>query len=230
MSGRRSIRRLIALAVALSGGGAAVATLAIPASAPAAAGRASTGAKIRLSHACFQTAQKATLHGGGFDPSSHWSAKLDGSAFGSGTTSATGAITATFGVPSHLRPGSTGEDSYQLVVRQGKLSASATFLVTHLSASFSPTSGDLSTLKVRFHLRGWGRGGSLYLHYVNPKGVSRLNRYLGPAGGACGHLTSSQLKLFPFTAKVGVWTLQFDKRSSYRATTVPRVAIPYKVS
>jgi hypothetical protein len=224
MTRRRDTERLIAAALALAGGAAAVAALAIPASATTAA-----PATIRLSHACYQPAQQATLHGSGFDPSSHWSARLDGSAFGSGTTDSTGAITATFGVPSHLRKGSSGEDSYQLVVREGKHSAGATFRVSRLAATFSPTSGNLLTLKVDFHLLGWGRGGSLYLHYLSPKGVSRLSRYLGPAAGACGHLSTAPLKLFPFRPGVGVWTLQFDKHSVYQASSVPRVVIRYKV-
>jgi hypothetical protein len=209
--------------VGSAGFGAGVVALATAAS-------AASRPTVSANHACYQTAQSGTLHGSGFDPSSHWTAKLDGKAFGSGKTSSTGTITATFGVPKHLLSGSTGEDSYKLVVREGKHSASTTFLVTHLSASFSPSKGTLATLKVRFSLLGWGRGGTLYLHYVNPKGTVRLNRSLGPPGGACGHLTTAPLKLFPFTPSVGTWTLQFDKNSSYRAITVPRVAIRYKIS
>jgi hypothetical protein len=217
------LRSAVAAVLASAGGGAGVAALALPAS-------AAPQATVRVNHPCYQTAERATLRGTGFDPSSHWAAKLDGKGFGKGTTTSTGAITARFGVPSHLRTGSTGEDSYQLVVQEGKHSASASFLVTHLSAGFSPSGGNLATLKVRFDLLGWGRGGSLYLHYVNPKGVVRLDRSLGPVGGACGHLTTAPLKLFPFTPKVGKWTLQFDKSTRYRTTTVPRVAIRYKIS
>ena len=231
--------------------GAACGALAIPAAAPAAsgakpaaapgaarakpaAGPGTAGAKpaaaIRLSHACYQTAQQATVHGSGFDPSAQWAATLDGSKFGKGMTDSSGGFTATFGVPSHLRSGSTGEDSYKLVVRERAHSASATFLVTKLTASFSPTSGNLSTLEVRFRLLGWGRGGSVYVHYVSPKGKSRLDRYLGASGGACGHLTTTPLTLFPFTPSVGVWKLQFDKVATYKAGSVPRVIIPYKIS
>ncbi|HEY5316830.1 MAG TPA: hypothetical protein VIJ20_02545 [Solirubrobacteraceae bacterium] len=216
---------MIAAGLVLAGGGTAAAALAVPASAPAAA-----AARIRLSHTCYETAEKATLRGTGFDPTSRWTATLNGSAFGKGKTNSTGDITATFGVPSHLQTGSTGEDSYKLVVSEGKHSSSAQFLVTHLSASFTPASGNLASLKVRFHLLGWGRGRSLYLHYVSPKGVSRLDRDLGAAGGACGHLTTPPLKLFPFTPKVGKWTLQFDKSASYKTGSVPRVVIPYKIS
>jgi len=226
MTRRPNIRCLIVIALVLSGSAFAAVQTATAGAAPG----ATANAKIRLSHACYQTAQRATLHGSGFAPSARWRASLDGSAFGSGKTNATGGIVATFGVPSHLHPGSTGEDSYKLVVRQGRHTASARFLVTRLGASFSPESGNLSTLKVQFNLLGWGRGGSLHLHYVSPTGLSRLDRYLGPAGGACGHLTTSPLKLFPFTPKVGVWTLQFDKRSAYRAGSVPRVVIRYKIS
>lgn len=225
MTGHLRVRRLIAATLALSGACGATAALAIPASAPAAA-----GTTIHLSHACYQTAQQAALRGSGFDPSSHWSATLDGSAFGKGTTSSTGGIAATFGVPSHLRAGSTGEDSYQLIVQQGKHTASATFLVTRLSASFNPASGNLSTLKVRFRLLGWGQGGAIYLHYVTPKGTVRLNRRLGRAGGACGHLTTSPIKLFPFTPKVGVWMLQFDKVRGYKTGSVPRAVLQFRVS
>ena len=228
MSGRPSRQRLVAgaLAVAFAGSGAATAALATAAGAPA----ASAPASIRLNHRCYQTAQKAGLRGRGFDPSSHWAATLDGSAFGHGTTDSSGAISATFGVPSRLRKHSTGEDSYKLVVRERRHSAKATFLVSHLNASFSPANGDPSTLKVRFRLLGWGRGGSLYLHYVTAKGFSRWDRNLGAPAGACGHLTTSLLRLFPFAPKVGKWTLQFDRSAVYKAGTVPRVAIPYKIS
>jgi hypothetical protein len=224
---------MILAGLGLAGGGAVAAALAIPATAPAAAARAAkaNGASIVVNHSCYETAQKAALTGTGFDPSAHWSATLDGAAFGSGKTTVSGDIAATFGVPSHLRAGSTGEDSYKLVVHEGKHSANTTFLVTHLDASFTPPSSqDLSTLKVTFHLLGWGRGGSLYVHYVSPKGVSRLDRNLGTPGGACGHLTTKPEKLFPFTPKVGKWTLQFDKSAVYKATSVPRVVVPYKVS
>jgi hypothetical protein len=238
VTGRR-IHRLFACALALSGGGCAVAALAIPVSAPAApnpalrsapdAASAAAAATIHLNQPCYQVAQQAALSGTGFDPSARWAATLDGSAFGSGKTNTKGGITAKFGVPSRLRAGSTGEDSYQLVVRERRHSADATFLVTRLSAGFSPTSGDLSTLKVRFRLLGWGRKGSLYLHYLSPNGAVRLDRSLGPVGGACGHLTTSPLKLFPFRPKVGVWTLQFSKDSAYKADSRPRVVYRYRV-
>jgi hypothetical protein len=220
---------MVVAGLGFAAGGAAAAALAIPATAPAAASGAN-GASIVVNESCYETAQKATLTGTGFDPSSHWSATLDGAAFGSGQTTVSGDIAATFGVPSHLRA-STGEDSYKLVVHEGKHSASTKFLVTHLDASFTPaTSQDLSTLKVTFQLLGWGHGGSLYLHYVNPKGVSRFDRDLGTPGGACGNLTTKPEKLFPFTPKIGKWTLQFDKSAVYKPTSVPRVIVPYKVS
>jgi hypothetical protein len=223
LTGRHDTERLLVAVLASAGFAAGVVALTTAAS-------AASRPSVRVSHACYQLAQKGTVHGSGFDPSAHWTAKLDGKAFGNGTTSSAGTITANFGVPSHLRKGSTGEDSYKLVVREGKHSASATFLVTHLSASFSPAGGNLSTLKVSFSLLGWGRGGTLYLHYVNPNGTVRLTRALGSAGGACGHLVTSLEKLFPFTPTVGKWTLQFDKNPSYRAITVPRVGIRYKIS
>jgi hypothetical protein len=222
---RPNIPRLLAVALALLGAGGVAAALAIPASAPAAA-----VTTIRVNHACYQLAQKATLNGSGFDPSAQWSAKLDGSPFGKGTTDSAGIIVATFGVPSRLRRGSTGEDSHRLVVSEGKRTVSATFLVTHLSAAFSPQGGNVATLKVRFRLLGWGNRSALYLHYLNPKGVSRLDRNLGQAGGACGHLSTSPLKLFPFTPTKGLWMLQFDKRSAYQASSVPRVVIRYQIS
>ncbi|HWF34865.1 MAG TPA: hypothetical protein VG295_05825, partial [Solirubrobacteraceae bacterium] len=138
MTRRPGIHRLLAGALALAGGGAGAAALVIPTSAPAAA-----AAQIQVNHACYLTAQKADLRGKGFDPTSHWAARLDGSAFGTGTTDSSGDITATFGVPSRLRKGSTGEDSYKLVVRERKHSAAAQFLVTRLDASFAPQSGNI---------------------------------------------------------------------------------------
>jgi hypothetical protein len=225
LTARPSIRRLIAAGLALAGGAGATAALAVPESAPAA-----SAAVIQLNSACYQIAQKAALRGKGFDPTAHWTAQLDGAAFGNGSTDSGGDIAANFGVPSHLRKGSTGEDSYKLVVRQGTHSASAQFLVTRLNASFAPQSGNLATLKVRFHLLGWFPHGSLYLHYVSPKGKSRLDRTLGAPQGSCGHLLTSPLRLFPFTPTRGKWVLQFDKNAAYKANAVPRVVVPYKIS
>ena len=220
-----NVRRTLIVAVAVTGGaGAAAVAAAVPASA------APHKATVTVNLGCYQTAERGKLTGSGFDPTSDWTAKLNGKPFGHGTTTKTGTITATFGVPSHLLKGSKGEDSYKLVVRQGKHSATATFLVTHLSASFTPQSGDVLRLKVMFQLLGWGRGASLYLHYVSPKGSDRLDRSLGGAGGACGHLSTPVQKLFPFTPTKGKWTLQFDRSRKYEATTKPRVAIYYRIS
>jgi hypothetical protein len=236
VTGHASIRRLIPAALALAGSGCAVAALAIPGSAPAAPNRlpaaahSAAAAAIHLNQSCYQTAQKGVLKGTGFDPRAQWSAKLDGSPFGSGKTNAQGGIAANFGAPSRLRPRSSGEDSYQLVVREGNHSAGTTFLVTSLAAGFSPMSGNLATLKVRFRLFGWGHGGSLYLHYLNPKGAVRLDRYLGPAAGACGHLSTSPMRLFPFRPTVGKWILQFSKSATYKPGSRPRVVFQYRVS
>lgn len=223
MTRRRTAVGMVVATVAATGAAAGVTVLVTTAS-------AASAPVISVSHGCYQTAERGTLHGRGFDASSHWSAKLNGKPFGTGTTTASGTITASFGAPNHLLKGSTGEDSYRLVVTEGKHSATTTFLVTRLSASFAPTSGDLATLKVRFHLLGWGKGTKAYLHYVTPKGKTRLDRSLGATTGACGDLTTSPLKLFPFRPIKGKWTLQFDTQAKYEATAVPRVAIGYKIT
>jgi hypothetical protein len=240
--GRTRIGRLIAATLALGAGGLATAVIATGAGrAPAAladaragsaAMMAAAGPSIRVDRGCYEVAQKAPakLKGTGFDPNAHWAATLNGSKFGSGTTDAKGDITATFGVPIHLLSRSTGEDSYKLVIREGAHTATAMFLVAKLSASFSPTSGNLATLKVRFRLVGWGRGGTVFLHYLNPRHGDRLNRNLGATQGPCGDLASGLLKLFPFTSTKGLWTLQFDKSSAYKMTSVPRAVIQYRIS
>jgi hypothetical protein len=218
VTGRPNLRWLIAAALVVSAGGAAVAT-------------AASVPTIRLNHPCYLTSELAVLHGSGFDPSRPFFATLDGVRVkGHGVTDSTGAFKATFGAPGRLRRGSKGEDLHRLVVKEGAHVANDTFLVTHLSAGFSPNTGNPSTLRVRFRLLGWGQTGTVWLHYLNPKGTDVRNRFLGPTQGACGHLTTSPLKLFPFTPKKGVWRLQFDKSSVYKPAAVPRVLIKYGIS
>ena len=85
-----------------------------------------------------------------------------------------------------------------------------------LGASFSPSRGDPSRLRVRFSVRGFRPGHPVYLHYLAPGRHLALTVGLGFASGRCGTLTSSRRRLFPFRRlAVGDWRLQFDTQGRY---------------
>ena len=72
---------------------------------------------------------------------------------------------------------------------------------------------------MKFALNGFGLSGAtnppIYVHYVQPSGGSVKTYKLGTAGGACGKLTSTKRRLFPFAARRGNWKLQFDTSKKY---------------
>jgi hypothetical protein len=191
--------------------------------------RAAVARYVRLDASCYQTGHRATFSGAGFPARTNWRATLDGSPFGNGASDASGRVRGDFGVPG-LRRRSPGEDSHTLVLSDGRHSASAVFLVTRLDASFSPTTGDPTRLRVRFRALGFGRGSVLYLHYVTPRGNLRESRNLGATSGACGHRTTPLARLFRFTPYAGVWRLQFDAQRAYSPRAAPSVTIRYRIS
>jgi hypothetical protein len=84
-----------------------------------------------------------------------------------------------------------------------------------VSASFSPSRGDPQTLRVRFTVRGFGRGNPVYLHYLAPGRHFVKTVGLGFATGSCGYLRTGLRRLFPFRVRPGTWRLQFDTQGRY---------------
>jgi hypothetical protein len=205
---------------------AAAALLAAAASAAAAPADAAT---VTLAPACYHSGQLGWLTGSGFKPSTHWTAKLRGTQrLGSGKADGTGNIRARFTAPAYH--GTTGERELTLSVTDGPHVASTVFRMTPLTASFSPSSGDPNTLRVRWRVLGLDAGHGVYVHYVRPNGKLRTTLRIGSAQGACGHLKTRPLALFPFGLEYGRWTFQIDASRGYRRTTVPRLLIQYDVT
>jgi hypothetical protein len=79
---------------------------------------------------------------------------------------------------------------------------------------------------VRFSVDGFGlldAQPDVYVHYVGPGGKVRQTVDLGMARGVCGHLApTSPRRLFPFRARAGTWTLQFDTRKRYKKGRMDR--------
>lgn len=208
-----------------AGGMLAAAALLLPTLAPAHA----AAARIRLAPACYHSGGSGWLTGSGFRPSTHWTAKLRGTQrLGSGKTDRHGAIRARFSAPAYH--GTAGERRFTLSVTDGPHVASTVFAMTPLTASFSPTTGDPNTLRVRWRVLGLGAGHGVYVHYVRPDGRLRTTVRIGAAQGMCGHLKTRPLVLFPFPISYGRWTFQVDASRGYRRTTVPRLLIRYQVS
>jgi hypothetical protein len=84
-----------------------------------------------------------------------------------------------------------------------------------VSASFSPSRGDPESLRVRFTVRGFGRGKPVYLHYLAPGRRFVRTVGLGFSTGACGYLRTGLRRLFPFQVRPGNWRLQFDTQGRY---------------
>jgi hypothetical protein len=211
----RPVRLLPALAAAV---------LLAPAAAPATAG----AAKVTLAPGCYHSGQPGWLTGSGFKPSTNWTAKLHGTQrLGSGKTDGKGDIRARFTAPAFH--GTTGERELTLSVTDGPHVASVVFSMTPLTASFSPSTGDPNTLRVRWRVLGLGAGHGVYVHYVRPNGKLKTTLRIGSAQGACGHLKTRPLALFPFGLEYGRWTFQIDASRGYRKTTVPRLLIQFDV-
>ena len=106
---------------------------------PAAIG--ASKAKIVLDPGCFLSSGSGLLTGSGFRPNSAWTAKLAGTKqIGTGRIDARGKIRARFTAPRYH--GTAGTREMTLSVTDGPHVASTTFLMSPLSAGFSPRTGD----------------------------------------------------------------------------------------
>lgn len=218
------------LLVALLAGGVAMpaATAIAAATAPSTTAATAAAAKIRLAPGCFHSEGTGMLYGSGFKPNAAWTARLRGTQrLGSGMTDRHGNIRAHFDAPAYH--GTTGERPLTLSVTDGPHVASTVFSMTPLDASFSPSTGDPNTLRVRWRVLGLGPGHGVYVHYLRPNGRLRTTVRIGTAQGACGHLKTQPIVLFPFPIDYGRWTFQVDASRGYRKTTVPRLLIAFDV-
>jgi len=189
---------------------------------------AAHAASIQLAPGCFHSGGAGLLTGAGFRPDASWTAKLRGTQrLGSGRTDRKGRIRARFTAPAYS--GTTGERVETLSVTDGPHVASRSFSLTPLTASFSPTTGDPNTMRVRWRVLGLGADSAVFVHYIAPNGKLRKSVRIGHAQGACGHLKTAPTRLFPFPISYGRWTFQIDAHSGYSKATVPRLLIQYDV-
>ncbi|MFL5818571.1 MAG: hypothetical protein ACJ76L_13345 [Conexibacter sp.] len=204
----------------------AAVALALLALAPAAIGAAK--AKIVLDPGCFLSSGSGLLTGSGFRPHSAWTAKLSGTKqIGTGRIDAKGKIRARFTAPRYH--GTAGTREMTLSVTDGPHVASTTFLMSPLSASFSPRTGDPARLRVRWRVLGLGEQHGVYVHYVQPNGKLKRTLRIGTTRGPCGSLKTGPIALFPFRYAYGTWTFQVDTDRAYSATTAPRLLIGFEI-
>ncbi len=183
-----------------------------------------SGASVQVDRACYfddGTSPKAQLAGTGFAALAPLAVTLDGQAFGNATADAAGSVGGGFDVP--VLTGTTAERQHSITLAGGGASASASFSSTKVSADFSPSSGDPKKLKVHFRVFGMNllhANSTVYVHYVAPGGRLRATFSIGKAQGPCGHiLRTAKRRMFPFAAKYGLWTLQFDTSKAYHKGT-----------
>lgn len=182
-------------------------------------------AKLKTDRACYYQTPQTTvsLQGTGFTAGQPYTVTLDGRALGGtpGPVRDDGTLSGAFQPPTLT--GTEYERTSTLSVSSDALAASTTFTVTRLFATFSPTRGVPTRLRVRFSVFGFGLDGShpvVYVHYVEPGTKARhaiRTVRLGHVRGQCGSLRrTARRRLFPFPlTRFGRWVLQFDTSYTY---------------
>jgi hypothetical protein len=185
---------------------------------------AADAATLTTDASCYQETQEIVLNGTGFAPMSVVTISRGSTALGSAQTDAKGAFRNKIDTPE--LPDTVREREYTLSATDAATTATAMYRATRIAATFTPRSGNPSTLKVRFAINGFSlvaHNASVYLHYVRPSGKVQRTIRLGTATGLCGVIARTQLRhLFPFKASKGTWILQFDTRKSYQRATFKR--------
>jgi len=201
-------------------GPTAAAALVCAAIAPA----TSRAAAVELNRACYLEGSRVGMSAAGFAPASKVEVRRAGTLIGSTTADDLGTVEARFDAPRLPRGKREGNPVVEL--SDGTTRASTRLPITRFRASFTPATGDPATMLVRFSVDGFGlldAQPDVYLHYVAPNGKVRQTVDLGMARGVCGHLRpTSPRRLFPFRARAGTWTLQFDTRKRYRRGNMDR--------
>jgi hypothetical protein len=182
---------------------------------------------IHTSLRCYLPRQEVRITGGGFQPADHYSVMLDHTLLGTGLVAADGTISGR--LSSGRVPATLHRVIHRVVVADGALQAGAGFRTTAFGASFSPTSGDPRTLRVRYAVDGIGlsaaTGTIVWVHYVDPQGTVRRSAGIGRTSGVCGSLHSILHRLFPLRVSRGSWQLQFDLHKRYAPGTRPRIVL-----
>jgi hypothetical protein len=204
--------------------GRAAVAFAAGALAGATAASAAPTASVSTPEACYSSRDPVDFAGAGFRPGKPFAATVGGRSEDTGTVTRFGDVSGSFRAPVPASAG-PGERTFTLVVSDGKREASTRFRSTIFGAGFRPSQGDPATLRVRFFAYDFGRGRTIYLHYVAPDLRLRLTVLLGRTQGPCGSLVTLRRRIFPFRARPGNWHLQFDTAQVYCRFARPRVRL-----
>jgi hypothetical protein len=195
------------------------AALALPTAAPA--------ASLSADRACYPANADGRIVGAGFLPDIPWTATLDGSPAGRGTTGADGTVDLDLTAPEPS--GSGNEELLRLALSDGTTSASVDLRVSRTAATLSPSAGRPGSWRARIRAIGFGEGAAVWLHRVDPRGRVRGDALLGTAAGACGGLRSERVLVLPRKARPGVWKLVVNtspRRSAGGPSAVVKIAVP----
>ncbi|MBB4664980.1 hypothetical protein [Conexibacter arvalis] len=204
-------------------------SLAAAALAGGAAASAQAKARITLDPGCYLSNDTGVLTGRGFKPNATWTAKLSGTKeLGSGRTDGRGRVRARFTAPAY--EGRNGTRKLTLSVTDGPNVASTTFLMSPLTASFTPESGDPARLRVRWRVLGIGPRRGVYVHYIQPNGKLKRTIRIGTSDGVCGALKTGPIALFPFRYSFGLWRFQVDTSRRWSRRTTPRLTIRFRIA
>jgi len=189
---------------------AAVAVAALPASAGA--------ATLSVDKSCYREGANAVASGSGFAPNAQVRFTLDGVDFTDDANipaaDAAGNLNAGFGIGSP--PGK--QKTYTLGASDGTTVGETTFTATDLDVIVKPKRGNPGKRK-RVTARGFDQGRVLRYHVRGPR---KRNGRIGRVKGPCGKI-NKRAKIFKATYPTGVYTVQFDQRKRYSATSSPRV-------
>ena len=178
-------------------------------------------AQITTDRACYETPTRGTvpvtITATGLDPAQFYTVTLDGRKVADGTTPGTGTATAQVDVARLAATQNTV--NHTVVLTEGANTATTTFAVARLRASFTPTIGDPTTMRVRFSITGFALRmprPDVFVHEVSPTGHAVRTLFIGQATGPCGTIaTTPKRRLFPVNPRHGIWRLQFDTNRVY---------------
>jgi hypothetical protein len=178
-------------------------------------------AQITTDRPCYETPSSGTVRvaitATGLDPAQFYTVTLDDRQVASGTTPGTGTVTAQVDVARLAARQNTVNHS--VVVTQGANTATTTFGVARLRASFTPTIGNPTTMRVRFSVTGFALRmprPDVFVHEISPTGHAVRTLFIGRATGPCGTIaTTTRRRLFAVNPRHGIWRLQFDTNRVY---------------
>lgn len=142
-------------------------------------------ATLGLDQRCYVTGEQAWISGSGFAPRAPITVTRGTEVVPTPAATAdnSGAFRRTLLVPEV--PGGLVEGQIEVSASDGTASARTFLNIARVTASFSPTEGDLRTLRVSHVVSGFGLSEdrpSIYLHYVSPAAQKATQKAVGTGG------------------------------------------------